>query len=207
LADEFHVNRTSIREALKVLEGLGLVTVRQGDGATVQPLIDASFGVLPAMIFHAGKIDAGLLAEMSEVITPLLFEMARLAIERVQPAQLDELRALHIAIADETRSREERFASARDVLVLLSDMTRNRVWQMLARRTRALLAAEPMRETRQRLRRDPSRIATIMATCLGAMDAGRPVDALTALRRFISIVGDDASPSHGPRSPRAALHH
>ena len=34
LAQEFGVNRTSVREALKVLEGLGLVTVRQGDGAT-----------------------------------------------------------------------------------------------------------------------------------------------------------------------------
>ena len=30
LAQEFGVNRTSVREALKVLEGLGLVTVRQG---------------------------------------------------------------------------------------------------------------------------------------------------------------------------------
>src|SRR5438093_945155 len=30
LASEFRVNRTSVREAIKVLEGLGLVTVRQG---------------------------------------------------------------------------------------------------------------------------------------------------------------------------------
>lgn len=207
LADEFGVNRTSIREALKVLEGLGLVTVRQGDGATVQPLIDASFDVLPAMIFHSGKVDGELLAEMTEVITPLLFEMARLAIERQRPAQLEVLRTLQRAIADESRTREERFASARDVLVLLSDMTRNRVWQMLARRTRALLAADPMRETRQRLRRDPSRIATIIATCLTAMDAGQPGNAITALRRFISLVGDNGSPAHGVRAPRAPLHH
>lgn len=207
LADEFNVNRTSIREALKVLEGLGLVTVRQGDGATVQPLMDASIGVLPAMIFHGGRVDGELLAEMTEVITPLLFEMARLAIERRRPTQLETLRLLQIAIADETRTREERFASARDVLVLLSDMTRNRVWQMLARRTRALLAADPMRETRQRLRRDPGRIATIIATCLAAMDAGRPADALAALHRFISLVGDNASPASTTRSTRAPLHH
>lgn len=206
LADEFTVNRTSIREALKVLEGLGLVTIRQGDGATVRPLIDASFSVLPAMIFHGGRVDAALLAEMAEVVMPLLFEMARLAIERRRPAQLDELRALQIAIADETRTREERFASARDVLVLLSDMTRNRVWQMLARRTRALLAAEPMRETRQRLRRDPGRIATIIATCLAAMDAGRPADALAALRHFISLVGDDTASTPAPRPARPLSH-
>ena len=58
LAQEFRVNRTSVREAIKVLEGLGLVSVRQGDGATVQPLIDASFDVLAPMIFHGGRIDA-----------------------------------------------------------------------------------------------------------------------------------------------------
>ena len=38
LALEFQVNRTSIRDAFKVLEGLNLVRVRQGDGATVQPI-------------------------------------------------------------------------------------------------------------------------------------------------------------------------
>src|SRR5262247_902747 len=69
LAEEFRVNRTSIREAIKVLEGLGLVTVRQGDGATVQPLIEASFDILPPMIFHGGRINGDLIAELSEVTT------------------------------------------------------------------------------------------------------------------------------------------
>lgn len=127
LAEEFQVNRTSIREAIKVLEGLGLVAVRQGDGATVQALTDASLDVLAPMIFHGGRIDTGLLAEFTEVLMPLLFEMARLAIERRRPESLDRLRCLRNAIADETRDREDRFASVRDVLVLLSDMTSNRV--------------------------------------------------------------------------------
>lgn len=190
LAQEFQVNRTSIREAIKVLEGLGLVSVRQGDGATVQPLIDASFDALPPMIFHGGRVDPELLAELTEVMMPLLFEMARLAIQRRRPEQLAALRGLRAAIADEGRDREARFASARDVLVLLSDMTRNRVWQMLARRTRALLASEPMRETRSRLRRDPGRLVPIIDTCLAAVDAGRPDAAIDALRRLISHVGD-----------------
>src|SRR5499433_3987661 len=57
LAQEFQVNRTSVREAIKVLEGLRLVSVRQGDGATVRPLVDASLEVLGPMIFHGGQID------------------------------------------------------------------------------------------------------------------------------------------------------
>jgi len=118
LAQEFRVNRTSVREAIKVLEGLGLVSVRQGDGATVQPFIEASLDVLAPMIFHGGRIDAALVTEMAEVMLPLLFEMARLAVERRQAAQLAELRRLRELIADQARDREARFASGRDVLVL-----------------------------------------------------------------------------------------
>jgi len=202
LAEEFRVNRTSIREAIKVLEGHGLVSVRQGDGATVQPLIDASFDVLPSMIFHGGRVDTALFAELTEVITPLLFEMARLAIERCRPEQLAALRALRNAIADESREREARFAAARDVLVLLSDMTSNRVWQMLARRTRALLASEPLREARRRLRRDPGRIVPLIDAGLAGIDAGKPADAIAALRRFITAVGNESLQLKESAAPR-----
>jgi GntR family transcriptional regulator, transcriptional repressor for pyruvate dehydrogenase complex len=190
LAEEFHVNRTSVREAIKVLEGLGLVTVRQGDGATVRPLIDASLDVLGPMIFHGGRVDPDAFVALAEVMMPLLFEMARLAIARHEPRQLDQLRSLRDAIADESRDREARFAAARDVLVVLSDMTNNRVWQMLARRARVLLASEPMRETRRRLRRDPGHLVPIIDASLAAIDAGRPDDAIAALRSLITVVGD-----------------
>jgi GntR family transcriptional repressor for pyruvate dehydrogenase complex len=190
LAEEFQVNRTSVREAIKVLEGLGLVTVRQGDGATVRPLVDASLEILGPMIFHGGRIDPDAFVALAEVVMPLLFEMARLAIARHQPGQLDELRRLRDEIADESRDREARFASARDVLVVLSDMTANRVWQMLARRTRVLFASEPLRETRRRLRRDPGHLVAIIDASLAAIDAGRPDDALAALRSLIAVVGE-----------------
>src|SRR6266852_4889305 len=68
LAAEFRVNRTSVREAIKVLEGLRLVSVRQGDGATVQPLTDASLDILAPMIFHRGRIDPTVFAELTEVM-------------------------------------------------------------------------------------------------------------------------------------------
>lgn len=190
LAAEFDVNRTSVREAIKVLEGLGLVRVRQGDGATVQPLVDASFDVLPAMILHGARLDAALLAELGEVILPLLLEMGRLAIERHRPGQLGELKRLRDRIADETRGREERAAALRDVLVVLSDITGNRVWQMLARRTRDFLGAEPLRETRTRLRTDPGRLVPAIDDCLAAIEAGRPGDAVLALHRVICRVGE-----------------
>ena len=71
-------------------------------------------------------------------------------------------------------------------------MTGNRVWQMLARRLRALLASEPLREARRRQRRDPGRVVPIIDSCLAAIDAGRPDEAITAVRRIITLVGDPA---------------
>src|SRR5262249_33105433 len=137
---------------------------------------------------------------MNEVMMPLLFEMARLALQRRQRWQLDALRRLRDTIADPQREREARFAAARDVLVLLADMTGNRVWQMLARRTRALLASEPLRQARQRLRRDAGRIVPLIDTCLAAIDAGHPEDALQALRRFIMFIGDAAATAGAVRA-------
>src|SRR6185436_84314 len=155
LALEFRVNRTSVREAIKVLEGLGLVSVRQGDGATVRPLVEASLEVLGPMIFHGGKIDLALVAEMAEVMRPLLLEMGRLAIERCRPSDLVAIRRFRNVAADAAREREERYTAVHELFVLLADMTRNRVWQLLARRLRALFRQEPMQAARERLRRDP----------------------------------------------------
>jgi GntR family transcriptional repressor for pyruvate dehydrogenase complex len=204
LAEEFRVNRTSIRDAIKVLEGLGLVTVRQGDGATVRPLTEASFDVLAPMIFHGGRVNAEVVVEMAEVIMPLLFEMARLAIARRDPEGLRELRRLRDLIADAARDREDRFAAARDTIVVLADMTKNRVWQMLSRRLRALLASEPLRETRRRLNRDPGRLVPIIDASLVAIEQGRPDDALAALRDLISVIGDTALTPEAPDVTRAA---
>ena len=195
LAERFQVNRTSVREAIKVLEGQGLVSVRHGDGVTVQPLVDATLDSLGPMIFHGGRLDLSLLGELNEVIHPLLAEMGRLAITRRRSGDLREIRRLRDVVADSTGAREERFGALRDILVVLADMTRNRVWQMLARRTRVLLASAPMCEARERLRRDPGRIVPLIDACLDALDAGRPDDAQAALGQLVRRIGE--SPTDG----------
>ena len=190
LAGEFRVNRTSVREAIKVLEGLGLVSVRQGDGATVHPLVDASFEVLGPMIFHAGQIDAALVAEMAEVMRPLLLEMGRLAIERARPEDLTVILELRDVAANASRSRSTRYLALHDLLVVLTDMTRNRVWQMLGRRLRGLLQQEPLCAARERLRRDPARFIPVIDACLAALTARRTAAAVARLQELIGMIGD-----------------
>ena len=190
LALEFRVNRTSVREAIKVLEGLGLVSVRQGNGATVRPLVEASLEVLGPMIFHGGRVDGASVAEMGEVIRPLLLEMGRLAIERARPDDLAVIRGLRDRAADVTQSRAARYLALHDLLVVLADMTRNRVWQMLGRRLRALLQGEPLCAARERLRRDPSRFIPVIDSCLAALAARRTVAAVERLQQLIGMLGD-----------------
>jgi len=202
LAEQFAVNRTSVREAIKVLEGLGLVQVRQGDGATVQPVLEGSLEILGSMVFRGGRVDDAFLRELMEVVQPMLLEMGRLAIERARPANVRMIAALRDGVADETRDREERFAALHDILTVLADMTGNRVWQMLARRTRALLASEPLRAVRARLRRDPGRLVPLIDRCLDTLNGGDPVEATEALGTLIQRMRAEADP-HGRRLRRA----
>ena len=202
LAVEFGVNRTSVREAIKVLEALGLVTVRQGDGATVRPLVDASLEVLGPMIFHGGRLDLALVGEMTEVMRPLLLEMGRLAIERCRPGDLAAIRRFRDVAADATREREQRYAAIHDLFVLLADMTRNRVWQLLARRLRGLFRQEPVRVARERLRRDPGRFVPLIDACLGALDARRTDEAVSHLQDLIQILGDFRDVGEQPAKSR-----
>jgi DNA-binding FadR family transcriptional regulator len=202
LALEFGVNRTSVREAIKVLEGLGLVTVRQGDGATVRPLVEGSLEVLGPMIFHGGRIDLALVAEMAEVMRPLLLEMGRLAIERCRPDDLVTIRRFRDVAADDARPRQERFAAIHELFVLLADMTRNRVWQILARRLRALFDQAPVRAARERLRRDPGRFVPLIDGCLAALAARRTADAVASLQQLIAVLGDFSDVRDQPAKPR-----
>lgn len=184
LAAEFQVNRTSVREAIKVLEGLGLVVVRQGDGAIVRERTEASFDALPGMIFHDDRIDLGLLGDLVEVLSPMLLEMGRLAIDRHTPEQFAELVRLRDALP--VGDTEDRHAVLREILVLLSDMSRNTLWQMLARRTRSFLEAEPLGAARRRYGRDPARLLPRIDACLEHLGHGRrdlAVDQLQALLR------------------------
>ena len=202
LALEFRVNRTSVREAIKVLEGLGLVAVRQGDGATVRPLAEASLEILGPMIFHGGRIDVALVAEMAEVMRPLLLELGRLAIERYRPEDLATIRRFRDVAADESLDREERYAAIHEIFVFLADMARNRVWQILARRLRALFRQEPLRVARARFRRDPGRFIPLIDDCLAALAAGRKRSATTTLQRLIGLLGDFSDVTPEAASPR-----
>ena len=84
---------------------------------------------------------------------------------------------------------EPMVAAGRELLVAIADMTGNRVWQMLARRLRTLLASEQLQETRRRIRRDHGRVAAFVGDCIEHHKAGRDEKALAALRHALDALG------------------
>lgn len=192
LAERFGVNRTSVREAIKTLESWGLVVARQGDGIIVQPVVEASLDLLGPMIFRNGRIDTTLLREMQEVVSVLLYDMARVAVERVNEEHLGELERWRNRLANDSLPREERFAAARAIMVLVADATGNRVWQMVARRLCHLLASPPMRETRERLQLDPSPLVSVIDSCVEAIAAGKPKEAVSRLREAFRLLAESS---------------
>src|SRR5437867_12526511 len=82
LAEKFVVSRTSVREALRALESLGLIDIRPGEGTFVREVsIDALVGPL-ALLMTTQREAIGELFEARRVLEPAL---AALAARRATP--------------------------------------------------------------------------------------------------------------------------
>lgn len=95
LAETWSVNRSSIRGALKRLEGWGLVQIRQGGATRVNDfLLSAGLDLLPHLVEASGTPDPAILRDLHEVRAMLLGWCAEEAARKADPAsigRLDEL--------------------------------------------------------------------------------------------------------------------
>src|SRR6184192_2072016 len=88
LAEKFVVSRTSVREALRALESLGLIEIRPGEGTFVREVsIDALVGPL-ALLMTTQREAIGELFEARRVLEPAL---AALAASRATPDEVQEM--------------------------------------------------------------------------------------------------------------------
>jgi GntR family transcriptional regulator, transcriptional repressor for pyruvate dehydrogenase complex len=117
LADSFKVNRTTMREALRRLEGMELVDIRHGDGVYAKNYLESSNFNLINAIFDMDEGNESILyvLEVRRIVVP---EMAYLAAQRCTDAELEEL---------------EQIISNKDMDMLEQD---TKVNQVIARATR-----------------------------------------------------------------------
>jgi GntR family transcriptional regulator, transcriptional repressor for pyruvate dehydrogenase complex len=93
MLERFGVGRGSLREALRILEVQGLLTIRTGPGGgpTLAHVSNRDFGRMATLYFMAAGVTYREVIEARIAMTVL---MARLAAERSAPAGVDELRLL-----------------------------------------------------------------------------------------------------------------
>jgi GntR family transcriptional repressor for pyruvate dehydrogenase complex len=99
LAADLGVTMSSLREALKRLEQMGLVESRQGDAMRVRDWREhGGLDVIAGLLFRSGGIDSGVLADVLEARGAMLREVAVLAARRRRDDQAARLTELAEAI-------------------------------------------------------------------------------------------------------------
>jgi DNA-binding FadR family transcriptional regulator len=107
LAERFSTHRGAVREALKMLDQLGLAEIRRG-GARAAPIEEASLDIVKHMLALESPPDPELFDQVFEVFSGLFSLSARLGAERADDTQrarvaqiLERLTADDLPMADE----------------------------------------------------------------------------------------------------------
>jgi DNA-binding FadR family transcriptional regulator len=132
LSKRLRVNRASLREALKKLEHLGLVRIRQGDGTRVQNFMETGGIELVQHLLPLGGGKPELIRDLLEFRRIFGRELARLAAARSAKDKegLGKLRAVADK-ADRTTAPADLFDLDFDFYVAIAAMSGNQVMLLL----------------------------------------------------------------------------
>lgn len=137
MLEEFDVGRASLREALRMLESFGLISIKQGQkgGPVVAAIDPVDLARSLSFYFHMTGATYGDLIEARLVIEPV---MAKLAASRQDEAQMKELR--EVIEREQSASLDEPVyvARANEFHYMVSGMSGNHVLDLIGRSLRAL---------------------------------------------------------------------
>src|SRR5262245_28016340 len=130
LARTLGVNRASLREALKKLEHLGLVRIRQGDGTRVENFMEtAGIELVRYLVPFARSGYPDIIRDALECRRLVAREVARLAAVRRDAGDLERLRG--IARKAESAAGDLLFHLDFDFYIALTAASKNRVVGLL----------------------------------------------------------------------------
>ncbi len=183
LAEMFQVSRSSLRDAIRALELLGLVEPRQGEGTIVRaPSSEALINPLATALLREG----GLVSELLEFRAMIEPTLARRAAANVSPEDLDHLE-------DILRRQQERVD--RGELAIEEDSEFHYAIAQAARNSVVLKVLDVfmdlLRESRERSLQVEGRLQTSIAghrQILAAIRRRDGVGAETAMRRHIQDI-------------------
>ncbi len=141
LAKKLGVNRASLREALKKLEHLGLVRIRQGDGTRVQNFMETSGIELVRHLIPLGDaVDPELTRDVMEFRRIVGREVSRLAAERATSEDIEKLREIALRAVDPELPPTRVFELDFEFYVAVTAAAKNRVMVLLINTVRDAVA-------------------------------------------------------------------
>lgn len=132
LAERFGVHRGAVREALKRLEQLGLVSIRPG-GARVAPLEEASLDVVEYLLGLEEPPDPAIVDQVLEVMSGHFSLAARLAAERATEEQRSEIRERLRHLATDAAAMNDRIRLIHELGDLFVEASENLVLRLVRR--------------------------------------------------------------------------
>ena len=172
LADQLRVNRGSVREGLKKLEQLRLVSIQHGSGTRVCRLEEASFDLVQPAVLRAGVLNPRWFRDLLELREQVLGAVVRGAVERADAGERTQA-AARLRETCATGLEPEDFArSWLELLDRLVRMSRNRVLGMLWQALADPLLTEPaLAPVRARLFGSAPRLAPLLLRLAVAIEA------------------------------------
>ncbi len=142
LAKKLGVNRASLREALKKLEHLGLVRIRQGDGTRVQNFMEtAGIELVKHLVPLGDSVDPHLTRDIFEFRRFVGREVARLAAARATDDEIANLRAITKRAAELDLAATRVFEYDFEFYLAMTAASKNRVMVLLLNTIRDAVAS------------------------------------------------------------------
>lgn len=207
LAAQLGVNRTTVREALRALEQLGLVSIRHGGGAVVQDYTRAGLQVLPYLLSPGGRLDLDLLESFLEVRHDMGVAIARRAAERADATAAARLEAalgeLQTALAEGPPEPARLAQLDLGFFEALTQAAGNRVYGFILHALRRVVTAYGARapELLQTLFAAPERTLACHRAVVAAVRRGDGAAAGAAVHAYLAGEPDDGAQTDQGRAP------
>jgi len=186
LADRFGVTRNTVREALRQLEQLRMVSIRQGSGVVVRDLLTSAGIDALAVLLPADAMGGKLVEDVLEVRAVVGRAIATYAIERIDARALADLRRAVSAFRQEAARAAPQAVALRsldfDVHTALVRGSGNVVLSLLFNSLRAMTERVP--HLLDALVAHPERLATLYDETVAALEKN---DRAAASRAFTQV--------------------
>ncbi len=184
LAAQFGVSRPVVREALKALEGQGVITIVNGKGAMIRPV---SSETLETFFDRAVQMNDETIVELVEVRQPLEVQSAMLAAKRRTEEDIEGLSELMTGMRQHLHDFEIYARLDIEFHLRLAQAAHNQMLYLLIASIRETLAEAALAGLRRR--QNPAELEQVQVlheAILDAVSAGEAEAAGEAMRRHFA---------------------